>query len=249
MTRIVKNVVIYTILPFLIFFIVVNAMNFSVSSQNNLLHVLGFIVLIYSIFEIRKKQNIISTLNSTIDEKEKLSKELFESNKKLNSLVSTDFLTNIGNRRYFFDIGEKSFFKAKRNGSFLSLILLDIDDFKMINDEYGHQIGDDVLIKISQVLTGEIRKSDILGRVGGEEFAIVLPETDLDNAIQIAEKIRMKFTEIKCQKNSMNLKVTGSFGVSQINHLKDKDLDSIFARSDTALYKAKNGGKNRVCYA
>ena len=212
------------------------------SSLNNLIHLAGIATLLLAVFKIYEKNQILK-------EKIELTKELKLVNDKLQVLATRDFLTNIGNRRYFFDLGEKSLYQSLRDGKLISLIVMDIDDFKQINDNYGHQVGDDVLIDISKVLTFELRKSDILARVGGEEFAILLPATNLDKAIQIGEKLRMGINKLLYKEKGSSFKVSGSFGVTQVNLNEDKNLDDLYARSDNALYKAKSGGKNRVCYS
>ncbi len=200
----------------------------------------GFLLL-YVFFDFNRKSKLIKQLNETLLEKEKLTKEL-------EKIATQDSLTGIGNRRYYFDLGSKAFSIAKREKSFLSLITIDIDNFKDINDEFGHQVGDDVLKLVASNMISELRKSDILARVGGEEFSIVLPNTDLDKAMLIAEKIRTKFKNIDYKYKNRAILVTGSFGVSQ-NLDSDTNLDEIYARADKALYKAKSSGKNRVCYS
>ena len=198
-------------------------------------------LLLFVFYEFNRKSKLIKELNKTLIEKDKLTKEL-------EKIATKDSLTGIGNRRYYFELGEKAFSFAKRNDSFLSLITIDIDNFKDINDKFGHQAGDSVLKLVASSMLSELRKSDILARVGGEEFSIVLPNTDLDKAISIAEKIRIKIKNIDYKHNSVDVIVTGSFGVSQ-NSETDIDLDDIYARADKALYKAKSSGKNRVCYS
>ena len=122
------------------------------------------------------------------------------------------------------------------------MILLDIDNFKSINDSYGHQIGDEVLKEVSKLILTNIREADICVRWGGEEFLILLPHTNLDGAIVVAEKVRTTIASILISKE--NLTVTSSFGVSQMN---DEDNEnSLLTKSDKCLYEAKNTGKNKV---
>lgn len=211
-------------------------------------HIFITLIILLVFFTLKKKNCMINELNETLDEKDRLSRKLEETNKKLEELASKDSLTGIGNRRYYFDFGEKLFSLAKRDNTLLSLITMDIDNFKNINDKFGHQIGDEILKLVSSNIISELRKSDISARVGGEEFSIVLPNTDLDKAISIAEKIRIKIKNIAYKHQNSEVFVTGSFGVSQII-TNDNYLDDIFARADKALYKAKSSGKNRVCYA
>lgn len=206
------------------------------------------ILLLIVYYEFNKKNKAIRLLNEALSEKEKLTKKLEKTNIELQNIATKDSLTGIGNRRYYFEFGDKAFYLAKRENKLLSLITIDIDNFKNINDKFGHQVGDDVLKLVASSMESEIRKSDILARVGGEEFSIVLPNTNLDEAMIISEKIRTKIKATSFCTEDIEISVTGSLGVSQIEK-DDTDLDDIYARADKALYKAKSSGKNRVCYS
>jgi diguanylate cyclase (GGDEF)-like protein len=179
-----------------------------------------------------------------------LIKDLEKSKQELKILASTDPLTSLYNRRYFAKVSEHILDLSKRDNKNLSLIMLDIDYFKNINDSYGHKTGDNVLVAIAKTLNEQTRKSDIICRFGGEEFIILLPETDLDGAIIIAEKIRLTIENfiftIDTNSDQM-LKYTASFGVTEVN-LIDKKINALVSRADIALYKAKEGGRNRVCH-
>jgi diguanylate cyclase (GGDEF)-like protein len=159
----------------------------------------------------------------------------------LEEMVNNDSLTGIYNRRFFTEFLRNEIIRSERYKKVFSLIMLDIDFFKKINDTYGHDVGDIVLKELSGLVTKCIRKSDMFARVGGEEFAIIATETDLENAVQLAEKIRRKVEESVLAKD---LKVTISLGVSQYTN-KD-DNNTIYKRADNALYKAKGEGRNRV---
>jgi diguanylate cyclase (GGDEF)-like protein len=159
----------------------------------------------------------------------------------LEGLVNYDSLTNIHNRRSFAEFLHKEIARSERYHKVFSLIMLDIDYFKKINDGYGHDIGDKILQELTGVVNQCIRKSDLFARVGGEEFAVVASETSLADAKLVAEKIRKKVEENVFAKN---LKVTISLGVSQYKS-KD-DTNTIFKRADNALYKAKENGRNRT---
>ena len=124
----------------------------------------------------------------------------------------------------------------------MSLILLDIDFFKSVNDEYGHQVGDEVLKEVSSIIMENVREHDTSVRWGGEEFLMLLPETDLEGAKIVAEKIRNTICNKKLTKNDLN--VTASFGVAIMNN-KDTE-ESFIARTDEALYEAKESGRNKV---
>ncbi len=186
------------------------------------------------IFMARLKANIRSFL---------LMQELKETNLLLENLVKTDGLTNIYNHKYIYERLEKEVFKAKQHNTNLSIIMFDIDKFKNINDTYGHPMGDEVLIQISSKLKKEVRETDIVGRYGGEEFIIILPETDLQDACSLADRLRVCISKIKFTQE--NLKVTISGGVSTLK--KENPLEFI-RNVDILLYKAKNKGRNRIEY-
>ena len=155
--------------------------------------------------------------------------------------ASHDGLTGLYNRRSFEELFEKEMHRSKRYSYPLSIVLFDIDDFKRINDTYGHKIGDEVLIGLSILVPKVIRDSDIIARWGGEEFIIIFPESDLESAKEKAEKIR---EAIANEIFPSSLRVTCSFGVT--TYLKEDTADSLFIRCDDALYKAKADGKNNV---
>lgn len=160
----------------------------------------------------------------------------------------TDPLTGCFNRRYLMEMGERYFALARRHGQPLSVVILDIDRFKRINDTYGHLVGDEVIRSLARNVVGAIRVSDLFGRLGGEEFALVLPETPLDAAMQVSEKLRVRLSEIRVDSDIEVFSFTASFGVSEIGPA-DKDILDPLGRADQALYAAKNGGRNRVCVA
>ena len=167
---------------------------------------------------------------------------------QLQLLSITDSMTKLFNRRYFENTAEHYFESVKRNKTDLSLIMIDVDNFKQVNDNYGHKIGDLVLIELANILLNQSRKSDIVCRFGGEEFIILLPQTNLEGADFMAEKIR-KYIEksILSLDDSKQLKFTVSLGVSQVNISVDKNIEDCIKRSDDALYEAKNSGKNKIC--
>lgn len=174
-------------------------------------------------------------------ELKKLNKKLEEKFTELEYQASYDSLTNIFNRRKFEEIFVSEITRAKRYFQPLSIILLDIDYFKKVNDTYGHKTGDDVLISLSNILKNSIRSLDTLARWGGEEFIIILPNTSKENATLKAQKIRRSIEEKKMIKNK---KITCSFGVTSF--LKEDTKDSMFLRVDEALYLAKNSHRNNV---
>lgn len=172
--------------------------------------------------------------------------ELFQLKEEFKKQANTDPLTGLYNRRYFVEHAEREFRRAQRNGQPLAVISLDIDHFKKINDQYGHPVGDEVLIAVSKNLLPSLRSEDVLARIGGEEFAIVLPETDLEQAAVIAERIRQQQEEL-CLIGSWpgEIIVHVSVGVA-LKRTTDSNFDALFSRSDQALYNAKNNGRNQV---
>jgi diguanylate cyclase (GGDEF)-like protein len=174
-------------------------------------------------------------------------KELEIAKEKLTTMANKDPLTNLYNRRYFTDIASNIQELAKRNNEPLSALMIDIDRFKNINDTYGHDIGDDVIVNIANILLQHTRKSDIVVRFGGEEFVILLPNTNIDGAAKIAEKIRVNIENqtIKLDENS-TIKTTVSIGVSQCGDFNSLNIENLIKRTDVALYEAKRSGKNKV---
>ncbi|MDN0115525.1 sensor domain-containing diguanylate cyclase [Yersinia intermedia] len=155
-----------------------------------------------------------------------------------------DPLTGLGNRRQFFNLVEHANAQSQRYAQGFSLMLVDADHFKQVNDQFGHHKGDEVLILLARTLESRIRESDMIFRWGGEEFAILLPSTNLAGALQVAESIR-EAVQLVCQPNLPQLTV--SIGVAQ--HQVGEDSDSLFKRMDEALYRAKAAGRNRVLVA
>ena len=177
---------------------------------------------------------------------ERLRNDLQTAQAELEKIAATDFLTGINNNRHFYEIGETEIQRVKRFQSPLSLIMFDLDSFKQINDTHGHAAGDKVLVKVIETCRKKLRTIDIFGRLGGEEFAILLPNTDLEGGKTAAEHLRaaIEDTEIELTP-AESVKVTASFGITQ---LKDSDtkLQIILNRADTALYEAKRAGRNQV---
>ncbi|MCU7836631.1 MAG: diguanylate cyclase [gamma proteobacterium symbiont of Taylorina sp.] len=178
----------------------------------------------------------------------KMIKTIQEQNTRLKLLADTDPMTHLYNRRYLTKVSESILDLAKRNETDLSVLMLDIDKFKNINDTYGHNVGDDAIISLAIILQEESRKSDILSRWGGEEFVILLPATNIDGALVISEKIRTVVEELVIKiEDVQELKFTVSIGVSQINKERDVSIENSINRADKALYEAKESGRNKVC--
>lgn len=165
-------------------------------------------------------------------------------NKKLERFASYDNLTNLHNRRTFNQYFSKALKLYKRDNIKRSIIFFDIDNFKEINDSYGHLVGDIVLKRIADILKKEVRNSDSVSRWGGEEFLILLDDSDIEASFRVAEKIRVAFETDADLQDFVKGGVTASFGVTTFS---DEDtMEDIISRVDVALYEAKNSGKNRV---
>ena len=164
---------------------------------------------------------------------------------ELQRLATTDTLTGILNRRQFFILAEQEVERSRRYGRTLALLLYDIDHFKQVNDTFGHQAGDIVLRELAKLVHEQLRRNDIEGRVGGEEFAVLLPETTISEAVVLAERIRGIIENFAINIGETSLHITASFGVTAVKE-NDVALDSIYKRADSALYEAKNAGRNRV---
>ncbi|WP_345977713.1 GGDEF domain-containing protein [Sulfurimonas sp. HSL3-7] len=171
---------------------------------------------------------------------------LQQKNAALHVLASTDDLTGIMNRRLFGEVSKRYFETAQRDNLPLSLLLFDLDHFKKVNDTYGHQTGDLLLIRFAEAIKSYLRKSDIVARVGGEEFAVLLFETDMEGAFILAEKIRTLVESITIDHEGEKVFVTTSIGIAQ-HREGDKAFNAIYARADKALYLAKGRGRNRTC--
>ena len=170
-----------------------------------------------------------------------LNEQLKEKNEKLLKSAITDELTGVYNRKFFEKRVVEEMEIADRANEHISLIIFDLDRFKLVNDNFGHQFGDEVLKRTTQIAGDLIRKTDFLNRVGGEEFAIILPNTNKAQAVFVAEKVRKALEDNKHFKVGQ---VTGSFGVAE--RMKAESLRSWYKRADNALYQAKNTGRNRV---
>lgn len=165
----------------------------------------------------------------------------FVDSKELRRLTITDTMTGIYNRAKFNDELNKWIDHYNRYENTLSLVMFDIDDFKRVNDSYGHLIGDSVIQDIASTIRKEVRITDIFARWGGEEFAILLPHTDIHRAMEITERIRYCIQEISFNKSD---NITCSFGLVELN--KNENAESLLQRVDTLLYDAKKCGKNAV---
>jgi diguanylate cyclase (GGDEF)-like protein len=164
----------------------------------------------------------------------------------LQRLAQTDTLTGLGNRHFFTQKSERALVDAARAGDSAALVMFDLDHFKAINDTYGHGAGDWVLKQVGKTCSAHCRKVDYLGRIGGEEFAVLLRGFDLAAAARLAEDCRSQLAQIDTRESGYSFVVTASFGLSSTAQ-SGYDLSRLLSHADQMLYRAKNEGRNRVC--
>jgi diguanylate cyclase len=176
-------------------------------------------------------------------ELEQKQEELIKLNTKLVVLSVTDELTGLNNRRFFMEKLKEYYLIYQQTDIPFSLLIIDIDHFKLVNDTWGHSIGDKVLIKVAQILTAFFQKEDVVARYGGEEFVVIMPVEDEEESIKVAERLRVAIQTADWELG----KITVSIGVATSNP-NDTDI-SILATADKALYTSKENGRNRVTHA
>lgn len=167
------------------------------------------------------------------------------SNRQLETLATRDTLTGLANRRAFLDAVKKEIRQMKRDGHVSSLLLIDLDHFKEINDEYGHPTGDGLLKDFARHLESQLRETDTIARWGGEEFIVLLHNTDGERALQVAESLRSRVQGHRFTQAGGLLPLTISSGVSEIDVTQEEAFTAAYNRADQALYQAKSGGRNR----
>lgn len=180
-----------------------------------------------------------------ITERKHMEQALEEAKLKAERLADTDELTGLNNRRAFFNLAQQSIRQAVRNGDPVSVIMFDLDHFKQVNDRWGHAAGDAVLRQLSATARHTVRDSDILARLGGEEFAVLLPTTDLPKARYLAQRLQQAFSNQILPVNGGRLTCTASFGIAA-SIGQDITLDNLLQQADRALFRAKEAGRNQV---
>jgi diguanylate cyclase (GGDEF)-like protein len=168
---------------------------------------------------------------------------------QLKALCKTDYLTGVHNRRSFMELAELEFSRARRYGSALSIVMVDVDYFKRVNDSYGHGVGDEVLKLVAGVLAAELRRHDIVARYGGEEFALLLAETPAEPARVLAERCRRRIEAAVLKAAAVTVRVTASVGIAAYPRPGVERVSQLIDRADEALYQAKEAGRNRVALA
>jgi diguanylate cyclase (GGDEF)-like protein/PAS domain S-box-containing protein len=173
-----------------------------------------------------------------MSERKRTEEELFR-------LATTDALTEIPNRRYFFERCNDEIERVRRYGGSFSALMLDVDHFKRINDTLGHSAGDEALRTFARVCSSQLRKTDLIGRIGGEEFAVSLPQTSPEGAVVVAERLRAAIERTRVETQGSETRLTVSIGVTSLS-ADDRSIDDVFRRADAALYEAKRRGRNGV---
>ncbi|MFA5938884.1 MAG: diguanylate cyclase [Sinimarinibacterium sp.] len=191
---------------------------------------------------VRRTEQMLRAAKQTV---ETTNDELRKALEREHQAARTDELTGAYNRRQFFDAGRQQFDVARRYGHGLSVILLDVDHFKNVNDRFGHEAGDSALVHLVGIVRPLLRTADVFARYGGEEFIILMPDTDLFRAMQAAERIRQAVAEREVDPSSSRFRITISAGVAELQ-ATDDNLERTIRRADEALYAAKKAGRNRV---
>jgi two-component system cell cycle response regulator len=196
--------------------------------------------------ELKARVNSMLRIKRLQEEIEERERELMEANERLRHMSQTDALTGLENRRHIETRLEEMFEHAKRLAEPFSCVMVDLDKFKSVNDEYGHQVGDVVLKQLAKILKNEVREIDHAGRYGGEEFILLLTGTVLDAAVTFAERVRQAIEDHTFVFEGGTLKRTASFGVAGWPHPRIMNSDGLVKAADDALYVAKEMGRNRV---
>ena len=188
-------------------------------------------------FQLKSRWYAVGSIRDITDRK--------EAENRLTELATTDGLTGLFNRRYFMEMAESQLRLAVRYEKKFSLLMFDLDHFKKINDTYGHDAGDEVLRNVADIMRQILRSTDIFGRIGGEEFAVAMPETDASTAVEVAERLRIRFMESIVQTKAGPVRYTASMGIATLSDAKTV-LSQMIKWADVALYQAKNNGRNRI---
>ncbi len=207
--------------------------------------------------KIAEERKINSELVKLDKNRQEQFKKMRAEMEKLKSEVTTDVLTQIHNRRYLNEEGPKEFERSERVKQPITVAMVDIDHFKAVNDEHDHDFGDQVLREVAQKLKNTVREMDIVARYGGEEFTLVFPETDVDKAWDVMERIRKGVEELKFEYKGEEVKITISGGLATFypNEYQNKadneynNIEELIKRADSELYTAKESGRNRICCA
>ncbi len=200
-----------------------------------------------STIEAKHKEHLIKSADELIQKVEQQTRQLQQAKEAAEKEARVDMLTNLINRRAFTELTNQSISRAKRNNPpSLFLAMLDIDHFKKVNDNYGHAVGDEVLVAVAQVLKDTVREIDIVSRLGGEEFAVVMEDNDIDGALTLCKRLREEVENLQTSVENKDISVTISIGLA--SWCDAYNLDTFLVKADKALYKAKNSGRNQVVF-
>ena len=180
-----------------------------------------------------------------ITRRKEMERALEDAQQRAEAMARRDELTGMPNRRAFFELGDKLLSQFSRNGNPMSLMMIDLDHFKQINDEYGHKAGDDILRSVAGILGREVRAADVAARLGGEEFVVLLADTGAEEAMQFAERLLRTLEAESVRDASLAIGVTASCGIASLSDSTD-DLSELLQYADQAMYRAKVKGRNRA---
>jgi two-component system cell cycle response regulator len=189
------------------------------------------------------------TVAKIIREREDLRRQLEEKNAQLEQMAATDPLTGLYNRRYLGRVLDQMFAEAQRHDQDLSCVMIDLDHYKKLNDSYGHQVGDELLVCASKVISANMRRMDVAARYGGDEFVLLLPHASTEDASLAAGRIGDQYRQASALILKSNAGVTMSVGIASVKTQELNRADQLVARADAALYRAKDAGKNCVTVA
>lgn len=199
----------------------------------------------------RKLQELNESLEQKVHERTadllRANERLSVLNKELAEIAITDGLTQVYNRQYFMDRLRQEVKRAHRYGTPVSLLMMDIDHFKQVNDTHGHQAGDAVLVAMARAIGERLRETDLFARYGGEEFCLIATAMDQGEAVLLAERLKEIIAGTDVEYQGKRIKITVSIGVSTWEPSLKEDFEGLIRRADTALYRAKDQGRNRVC--
>jgi len=216
---------------------IINQKAQTISDQRSLLFVAVSTIFIISIF-------VYLALRFGRMQKQ-TNKELNKLNEQLYEFATIDSMTKLHNRRHFIESAQRQIAQMQRTGVGGAMLMIDIDDFKKVNDNFGHAMGDEAIAQVALILKENLREYDLVGRVGGEEYAMLLSPCEFDKANQIAERLRKKAEELLISYQDQTITLTISIGLTMLKN-EDDNIDKVIHRADLLLYKAKSAGKNRV---
>lgn len=218
----------------------------------SIVFILGLLALLVMLFYYNRRLNRVK--NALYNQRQLLETKVSERTEELSNLyhqadklAHIDYLTEISNRRAFFDLGELIHHQSRKNNMTYTIVMLDIDWFKRVNDNFGHAVGDCVIKSIASILMSMTRKEDVVARIGGEEYAVILSNTSVDQAAVVGESVRKAVANYTINCNGNSLKTTVSVGVAEVQD-EDSNIGMVLARADKALYKAKESGRNKVLF-